>query len=172
MAALESTQARRAALLLHGLPPAARRQVLARLDAAEQARLQPLLHELVELGIPASTGTPRAELAQSPAAPLPAVDRAAVLSAEVVARCLQPCAAVTVARLLQSRAWPWKAAVLDQLPGTRHDAVVEWMRCETALLMPAVLECLCERLCTEAARLPAAHQEAKAGWRRLIEWTR
>src|SRR5436309_3209527 len=51
MAARETLQARRAALLMHGLPVLARQKVVARLSAAELARLNPLIDELKALGL-------------------------------------------------------------------------------------------------------------------------
>jgi len=168
MAAPETLQARRAALLLHGLPDAARRQVLARLDMAEQDRLRPLLQELAELGIPAAADLPPIEV--GPAAP--ALDRAAGLRADAVAQALQSCAPATVARLLRAAAWPWKDAVLAQGAASRRDAIVARMHDDTPALAPAVLACLCERLCAEAARQAGQLPKLPHGWRRLIAWTR
>ena len=163
----ETLEARQAALLLHGLPAVARREVLARLDAAEHARLQQLLNELVELGVPASASTLPID-ASAPSAQ----DRAAGLSADVVTRRLQSCAVATVALLLQARAWPWKAAVLDQMPSARRTEIIECLRSAPPPLAPAVLAYLCERLCAKAAHAPAVSLQPGVGLRRLIGWKR
>lgn len=169
MGVLETTQARRAALLLHALSPAIRRQVAGRLDAAESARLQPLLDELVKLGVSQSLGE-KLQYLTSPMAtssPMPVsmaavdkltVQKAARLTAEDVVKCLQSCAPATAARLLHAHDWPWKAQVLELMPEARRAEVLDctFVRSELA---PAVLEALSERLCLQAGH-PAARQSA------------
>ncbi len=165
MAAPESMQARQAALLLHGLPTAARRQVIARLDLTERAKLSPLLAELAELGLSQSLGQQlQLQLAMpaQPHEPTPAAraltvqEQAERLTADDVLRGLQPCAPATVAHLLHASAWPWKADVLAAMPQPLRGHVIEGLRKDSAPLAPAVLAFLCERLCHQAALMPAA----------------
>jgi len=170
MVAIDSHSVRQAALLLHGLPLAARRQVLDQLDAVERRRLQPLLDELSELGIPAAAAGRATSLLPS-FAPTP-IERAAALSADAVARCLASCDAATAARLIGAHAWPWKVAVIEQMPTTRRASVLQCLRSDPPALAPAVRAYLCERLCAEAARLPAAGTPPGASWKRLIPWKR
>ncbi|MEO8152130.1 MAG: hypothetical protein ABI605_03595 [Rhizobacter sp.] len=163
MAAPDSMQARQAALLLHGLPAAARRQVIARLDLAERLRLSPLLAELSELGVSQSLGhqLQLALPAQPPEATvnaraLTAQEQVERLTADDVLRCLLPCAAATVAHLLRASAWPWKADVLATLPQPLRGDVIECLRSDSTQLAPAVLTFFCERLCHQAALVQAA----------------
>jgi len=154
MVAPESTPARRAALLLHGLPPAARDRVLARLSAGETTRLQPLLRELTELGLPASLchelqKSPSSSV--TPAAPgASARQRAEALGAAEVAQALKACSPATMATLLQMEEWPWKEAVLELAGELRRAELQRYVRGEAPVLPPALAEALCERLCLEA----------------------
>ena len=162
MAAPETMQARRAALLLHGLPAAVQRQVVAKLDAAASARLKPLLDELTHLGIAPSLGRQFQDLTSFPQAAAPAPgereltlhERVERLSAPDVARCLQPCAPATVAQLLRAGDWSWKSQVLGLLPEAHRAQVFEHLRGELHVLAPAAVSTLCERLCRHAAELP------------------
>lgn len=195
----ETAQARQAALMLHGLPAAAGRQVLARLTPAEQRRLQPLLDELSAMGVPAASASSPADpsagaegiehrAAESSAAPgLSAKERAAALDADVIERCLRPCAAITAARLLQADVWPWRDRVLDLMPQPRRAAVCDAMRGHSVALAPAVLATWCECLCEQAQDLQqhdlrarrrpgqsARQSRSRIGalWDRLVAWTR
>lgn len=185
MAASETLPARQAALLLHGLQPALRSQVIARLDAAEASRIEPLLQELAELGVPRSLG-------RQASLPLPAAatdlreptaqEMAAQLEPDIVERCLQRCAIATVACLLRAADWPWKAQVLDRMPESRRFAVLMCLRDEATSPSPAVLRTLCARLCAQAEQLsanaPAPTRVAallariRKHLRRPIEWMR
>ncbi len=154
MAEPESTPARRAALLLHGLPAATQQQVLAKLDLAERSRLRPLLGELAELGLPPSLGRSLQHLESAPAPAEPMLDVPALsaqerverLSADDVARCLQLCAPVTAAQLLRASAWPWQADVLARVPPALRAQVLAFMRGPSPVLAPQVLASLCEQL--------------------------
>jgi len=153
----ETAAARRAALLVHALPPAKRRQLMARLGHPARARLQPLVDELVALGVPAASGL---WLSKSSGSNRPveaearadARARAARLDAARVAECLRSCEPVTVARILQSSDWPWRAAMLSQLPDERRDAVLKHLGSDAPPLAPAMLEALCAQLCDLAER--------------------
>ena len=173
MSAPETMQARQAALLLHGLPPAARQRVIAKLNIAETARLKPLLQELTELGVPQSLGQqfqglvpPPQAITARPSTPPPTMreptlqEQADALSPEDIVQCLESCAPVTVARLLSTRAWPWKEQVLEGMPELRRNEVLRHLRGEAPALAPAVQKALWERLCRETARARAARSDA------------
>ena len=153
MAARESVTTRRAALLLHGLPAEARGRVLARLAAAEAARLQPLLRELAELGVAPSLG--RHWLHDSPVVPATdgsgARERAAALEAADVARAMKRCSAATMAALLGVADWHWKNEVLERAGELRRAELQRYLRGDTPAPSAAVAEALCGRLCREAA---------------------
>ncbi len=183
MAASETPAARRAALLLHALPPAAKRRVIARLDATEVARLKPLLEEIEQMGVPQTLGGDlRALTALLPAAPAgkPSLrEQVRDLSAEDVVQCLRACAPATVAQLLRADEWPWRQQALDRTSEPRRTEVRRHMRAESAVLAPGVLTALCERLCREVALLhtnrPRADESAVRGgarwsFRRFIRW--
>jgi hypothetical protein len=149
---------RQAALLLHGLPPAVRRKVVARLDVSESSVLQPLLVELAELGVPVSLGRQLQQLA-TPTAREPGVDASTAqelverLSPQDVVARLAPCAPMTAAMLLRARDWPWKTQALQSMPDARRVAVLTCMRSDLAPLAPAVFQALCERLCMDTVHV-------------------
>ena len=112
--------ARLAALTLHALAPDDRRWVLERMAAPEQARLQPLLDELLSLGIPSDPELVRSAIAAAPRAtpaPMLRADPAALerlLAGEperLVARCLNLLDADT------------RSALLDRLEGAPRAAL-------------------------------------------------
>jgi hypothetical protein len=158
MAAPEMLHARKAALLLHGLPADARDRVLARLSADETARLQPLLEELADLGVPPSLSRELQEITIDRATSqvpnnMSARQRAESLNGADVARALQDCAPVTMAALLRISEWPWRQAALDSSSELRRAEVQTHMRRDAPTLSSAVAEALCERLCQEVAAL-------------------
>jgi len=176
----ETLQARQAALLLHGLPPATRLQVIAKLNPAQSKRLLPLLDELTELGVTQSLGERMQQLAPSGNSNEKRTvrERAELLHAEDVARCLQSCSPATVALLLRGNDWPWQEPVLGLI--ANQIEVRNLLRAQSAAIAPAVLTALCERLCLEADRLatvrPSLDQFHRApqreGLRRWIPWMR
>jgi hypothetical protein len=185
MGALETIQARQAALLLHALPPDVQKRVVAKLDVAESARLQPLLDELVALGVSQSLGErlqrvllPAQTSASTPVSPATVAELAvhgqvARLDARVIVQCLQGCAPVTVAQLLRSRDWPWKADVLELMPEARRAEMLELMSNQSTELAPAVLQAMCERLCRRAAHLIAPTGRPRStALKRLLAWIR
>src|SRR5262245_32492675 len=142
MIANDARRTREAALLLHGLKPATQRRALDGLRTHEAERLQPLLDELVRLGVsPAlahqlqALGTPAACAARE----LPALERVATLTATDVERVLRDCAPVTIAHLLLAREWPWQQQLLDCMPELRRAQVLRHMRADSSSLAPAVL---------------------------------
>jgi flagellar motor switch protein FliG len=167
----ESLQARQAALLLHGLPSAARREVVARLTASESARIRLLLAELEELGVSQSLGRQLREVA-TPIAPSASVEeRIARLEAGAAARALQLCAPETAACLLRNANWPWKAEALSLMSETGRSRVLEQMRRPMAPLAPAVLRALYERLVFEAS-LATLVRSPRSALKRWLGWTR
>jgi hypothetical protein len=192
MSAFETIQARQAALMLHALPADVRQRVMSKLDAAEAARLLPLLDELGDLGVsqslgdrlqrvilPADTGT-STQASSTTVADLAVYGQVARLEADVVAKCLESCAPVTVAQLLRARDWPWKTQVLELMAESRRAAVHEWLRNRSVELAPAAVKALCERLSSYAARLSSQAERASVarrsqipgGLRRWLAWIR
>lgn len=185
MAASETMQARQAALLLHGLPPAVRGEVLAKLDSREAARLEPLLEELVGLGVSSLMGqqlqqamasslpvAPAPAAASSPASEPSARERVDRLGGDEVARCLQACSPVTIAQLLRAGNWSWKAQVLGLIPEPRRTRVLDHVRRESPALAPAVLALLYERVLQQSAQLKTLRSQpgaASAARRRAAE---
>jgi hypothetical protein len=163
---------RRAALLLHGLPPNARQQVLANLRDEDRLLLQPLLEELTELGISRVTPASASDCPRESGSHASALERAAGLSPDAAARGLALCGALTAARLIQARSWPWKESLLSHMPEPLRSSVVAGLRHEFSRLPPALLSYLCERLCTEASRLAPRASGMGKSWRRLLKWTR
>jgi hypothetical protein len=175
----EPIAVRQAALLLHGLTPAVRRAVLAKLDGADADRLQRLLSELAEMGVSPSLGRRLNATLASPADSSPE-QKAARLNGDAVADALGACAPVTIAQLLRSREWPWKSQALARLSEGVRAAVVECMRRELPALGPAAVRRLCERVCKDVERASAAssHQASegatnrKSRLARIFRWTR
>lgn len=169
MAAPETMRARQAALLVHGLPRAARQRVLAKLQTADVGRLQPLLDELAALGVSQALGENLRPLVDAAPARPPsselsmatAQERAERLHFEGVLQCLQSCAPVTVAKLLRSWEWPWTKQVLDAMPEIRRAEVLQHLRRDSPKLAPAVLASLCERLCAQVAQTGASRSPAE-----------
>jgi len=136
---------RRAALLVHAMPPADRLWLLAALPLPARERLEALLAELRSLEVPPDSDLLR-ELADAPvsSAGEPAEDRIGRLDkAEVrsLVRILRGEPAAVAVRVLGMRPWPWKAAVLAQLP----PAVARSVRGAPSLA-PALERYLCEAL--------------------------
>ena len=154
MFAPESEQARRAALLLHGLPSETRSRVLARLSAGEAARLQPLLRELSELGVSptlcraAQERIPAVVRLSAPAGET-ARQRAETLDAADVAHVLKVCSPATMAAVLRIAAWSWQDEVLERVGELRRAQLQGQLRGDAPAPAPAVAEALCERLCRE-----------------------
>lgn len=113
---------RRAALALHALADGDCERVLAMLDEVQRCRIEPVLHELRELGIPPGV---------SPAEVVPAVhphepsitERIAALSAVEVVPTLDSLSPSTVAALLQVADWPWADTALDALQEPQRIAI-------------------------------------------------
>jgi hypothetical protein len=182
MAVTDGVDARRAALLLHGMPSTVRAQIIARLDTAQSARLQPLLDELTALGITCELGRQLQAQLEVPVAQGSEVDvlrQADELNAAAVAQCLEGCADQTISELLRARPWSWKHVVLDRIHGPRRFGILQGMHDATPPA-PAVLESLCRRLCADVAVLQANRADGSArasrapfrpGVRRWLSWS-
>ena len=165
MGAPDTLHARRAALLLHAMPPVARQEVIAKLDADETARLEPLLAELTALGVPTSLGRPLQQIATAVATPQ---ERAARLPAHRVLERLRDCSSMTTARLLEAAEWPWKKQVLERMRGLRRLEVQRHLGRGHPKLAPAVFAVLCEQLCADSRRPNSGNFSGLMG--RLIRW--
>jgi hypothetical protein len=132
------TPVRRAALLLHAMAPGDRDWMLAQLPAAGRARLQGLLGELAELGIPRDPAllkqvaggevpaaeptldVPRGEPGcEAPSAVVAAADPARLAVA------LREEPVDLVAALLAARDWTWRDAFVRQIGPLRARQVAE-----------------------------------------------
>ena len=141
MGAVDTTQARQAALLLYGLPSKDREQVMAQLSPAEVSRLQPLLVQLSTLAIPRWHAR---KLDQLPGGELRnhelgALERVGRLDADAVLQALRRCSTGTAALLICAREWPWKARVLESVSDQLLIAVAECARTQSGPLPPAAL---------------------------------
>lgn len=153
VAAPENLGARRAALLIQGLPAGTRSRVLARLSPGEALRLAPLLDELERIGATAALSTELQRHSNALGA-VPrgagARERAASLHGADVARALADCAPATIATLLRIAEWPWKQAMLERCAELRRAEIHQHLRNERPAPSPALAEALCARLCREA----------------------
>jgi len=177
MAVRDTLQARQAALLVDALPPDARRQVIAKLDAVESSRLQSLLNELAEMGVSRSLG-PLPRVLTSPST-LTTQERLAELNVADAVQCLESVAPATAAQLLLASDGSWRTQALDRMSHARRAEVLECLRHDSSPLAPAALRILCERLCTQVARVSADRAaaaeshvaSAPANWRVAL-WKR
>lgn len=139
--------ARRAALLVHALPPEDQAWLLAALPSPQRDVVQSLLIELLELEIPVDEGLLQEVLAR-PVAPAAAVaaDPLAALAAcdaRQLARLFESEAPALIARLLVLRPWPWKAALLTRL---RPQLAREVVNAKPLPRAPALDEAICAAL--------------------------
>jgi hypothetical protein len=140
---------RRAALALHGLPPADRAWMLEQLAPAQRQPLARLLDELRELGIPAEP----IEIAL----PLDAASRLRRAPARAVRRLLAGEPDGVVAAVLAIEPWPWSGAVLARLPRVRRRAIAARLQrrrdaSPAPRLDQALLDELDQRLTRQRAR--------------------
>lgn len=162
------SRAREAALLVHGLPEAARAEVLQALTENERATVLPLLQELQSLGIPALPYGEHDDIIA--ARPADLIERVAALDAAAAARALSRCAPATAAHLWGAEEWPWREAVLDLLDARYCDAVRRRQGAGSPPLAPRTTSVLLSRLLAEAGELPAAGDTRKT--RRWFPWKR
>lgn len=169
--------ARRAALALHALGASDRHWILGQLGQAHRDVLTPLLGELGRLGIPADPDVVQAALrdvnvqrSTDPDARVQAIWEADLSRMLVLLRGESD---ELVARLLNLRAWPWAAALLERLGPTRARGI-EALRASLGAtaegLADALLRVTTERLQDDAWRVmdPAAQARGRGrfGWNR------
>lgn len=130
-------QAKHAALLLHAMAPPDRHWMLSQLTAAERNTLEQLLSELAELSIPADASLVeklilREQASAAPASPSNSSDAdgdfLASLDTTDITALAKAWAAeppYLVAQALSIQPWPWKSALLAQLPPLQQRRVVE-----------------------------------------------
>jgi hypothetical protein len=139
--------ARQAALVLHGLAPADREWMLARLPEPRQQELGALLEELQSLGLPPDAGLIHEAIGDAPAAASPAANLMQA-SAEQMHALLAEEPDRLVALLVSSSAWPWKERFFVLLGAARAQRVRELALLSAAgpALREAVLASACSRL--------------------------
>lgn len=159
---------RQSALLLHGMQPADRDWILARLPQAERALLDEHLQELRSLGIPAdpllaqAAGAGAADSAAAALRLADAGDMQLVLAGEPV---------WLVRQLLSMEDWPWRDAWLAGLPTAQRERLLS---ATAPALAPAAAAALLEQaaasLAVRAARdsRPAAVQAPGGAWRARV----
>ncbi len=131
---------RRAALALHALATDDRARVLAMLADAQRQRVEPMLSELQELGIPAGIAPSPPESANAGAA---CVQRLSALTVEQVAPALAALAPATVTALLRVHDWPWADALPRGAPGAHRFPAAAHVEASPRLA-PRMAEALCE----------------------------
>ena len=128
--------AKHAALLLHAMAPADRSWLLSQLATSERNALEQLLSELAELSIPADASLVEKfivrEQGSAASVSQPGTDSDADflngLGATDIAALAKAWAAeppYLVAQSLSIQPWPWKSALLAQLPAVQQRRVVE-----------------------------------------------
>lgn len=151
------SSARQAALVLHGLAPADREWMLARLPEPRRDELGALIEELQSLGLPPDAELIRQAIGDAPARASP-VSTLMQASAEQMQTLLAEEPDRLVALLVSSSAWPWKERFFALLGVARAQRVRELslLSCAGPALREAVLESACARLGKAAAALPVA----------------
>jgi hypothetical protein len=142
------TDTRRAALVLHGLPPDDREWMLAQLPGHQAEALRALLHELHGLGVPADAHLMRDALARSLHDDAPNVACLARASAGQMHALLRNEPDLLVAAVVSASQWPWRAALLERLGTPRAQRVRELAHVQpfAACSRRAVLDELARRM--------------------------
>jgi Lon protease-like protein len=169
-------RARRAALALHALADDDRVRVLGMLDDPQRSRVQPLLQELQDLGIPRGVAAPDAA-PHAPQRQAGAVrERLSMIDPLMAATVLDRCGTAAVAALLRVAPPHWTASALAALSPAQRQSVNEQFEA-TALPAAKTAEALCAAL--EAALQPAqgnaVARPAVDGTRltqRMLRWIR
>lgn len=170
------TRAREAALLMHSLPPTARRQVLQRLDAGERRRVEPLLAELASLGIPRLPAG-QLDALRLPDAPRDEMAAVQALPARELLAVLRDAGPATLALLLRVADWPWKADLLAGLDERRRERTLALCAAQGDATVPrAVADALCRRVLAQRGRIDGddtrAAAPARPRWTRWFAWSR
>ncbi len=152
---VEAVAPRRAALLIHALPDAARSQVLAQLSDEQRAAVQALLAELRAMGIPQDRDwLSLAEQGRGGAGALfRQVDALAVAD---VSRALGGQPLATMAAVLGLREWTWRESVLAALAVDQRIRLNALLK-EGVVLKDAMAQALLKHLLAQVGRsgLPA-----------------
>ena len=122
----ESANARSAALMVHGLGAGDRQWVLQQLPQKQLAVLEPLLAELVALGLPEDANLVREVLGEGTAPGAPKAQEPCALmqaAARDLVQTLRDEHPNLIAVLLCGRQWPWHAEFLALLPPARRRLV-------------------------------------------------
>jgi hypothetical protein len=172
MAHDQTTSERKAALLLHSLPGAARQEVLSRLDGARRDALLVLLEELQGLGIP--TGRAWIDLGQQQGE---ASQRQSIwnLDSGQAAIVLRGQSLETVAAVLGLASWPWAPELLAQWPAdqrARLATLVESPRALPARVAESLLSTLADKVgqlgLEPGAPLATKRPPRQSWWRRVL----
>lgn len=143
---------RRAALLLHSIPPKARALALAKLPIQKQQRMTALLDELQSLGIPSGRQWVD-ECRTESASALVRVNR---LPVHVVVKALAHQSTATIQLLLASHGWAWRDGVAQHFG---LDQIAEQSTVVAAQLLKQVF---IEQLLSSAIDIEAQADEARA----------
>jgi hypothetical protein len=169
------TRAREAALLMHSLPPAARNQVLQRLNAAERAQVEPLLAELAGLGIPRLPAE-RLDALRLPAASQDESERLRPVPASHLLAALRDAGPATLALLLRVADWPWKAKLLAGLDDQRRERTLALCAVQAGAAVPrAAADALCKRVLAQLGPIDSdvrPAMPARQRWTRWFAWSR
>jgi hypothetical protein len=161
-------RSRQAALAIHALSPADRAWLIDRLTARQREALEPLLRELLELGIPADTALVDEALRAS-AAPGSGEQtlhqQVAALSPAQLGVLLRDEPAPFVACLLAMHAWPWAQDYIDGLDTARRRKLLDAIHDGAAVTSPALRRWLIDELASRAqTRLLPLEQNARLPW--------
>jgi hypothetical protein len=173
--AVAEARARRAALALHALGDDDRERVLGLLDQPQRDRVQPLLRELQELGIPRGVAkletTPNAAHRQSGTVG----ERIAMIDPLAAAPVLARCGATSVAALMRVAPPHWVQNALAALSAAQRQSVHEQLDA-VGVPAPKVAEALCTALddAVRGARgaTSSASPDGHSLTQRMLQWIR
>ena len=142
---LDQTGLRKAALLLHSLPEAARVGALARLEDARRAVLEPLLQELQTLGVPPGHSWLDLSDLRTESGPHQTVWN---LTPDGAAAILGSQSLDTVAAILSLARWPWADELLSQWPADQRSQLrrlTEQSRVVSKPVAETLLTCVADK---------------------------
>ncbi|RYF42893.1 MAG: hypothetical protein EOO27_44810 [Comamonadaceae bacterium] len=186
---ISTAGSRQAALSLHAMSDHDRTWVLGALKPDQRARLQTLLAELRELGIPsdpapAATTGPVSGGKDAMADTVPQLDMLNPRDVQILSEILRREPPAMVANVLWIREWAWHSAFMAQLSGAQrvriHDALRQLQRDNqterSAWLQSTILkkltDCLAVRreaiACNETVAEPAVYKRLLRRWRHKL----